>query len=216
MDAATQRGDAKFLKRLDAFWIEAERRAGSALACRSGCTECCHGPFPITRLDAARLQLGMGRLAAADPRRAARIRARARRDVSAFAADFPGDPVSGWLGAEEDEGTCEQAFYERHGSRPCPLLNREDGSCELYESRPVTCRTYGPPIQIGVEKLPPCRLCFVGAHAEEVERCRVEPDPEALEDALVAACDPSAPWDDRETLVAYAVAGRRTAPASSE
>lgn len=37
----------------------------------------------------------------------------------------------------------------------------------------------------GGQPLPPCRLCFVGATAEEVERCRVEPDDSGIEAALL-------------------------------
>ncbi|HEY4562240.1 MAG TPA: YkgJ family cysteine cluster protein, partial [Thermoanaerobaculia bacterium] len=64
------RSDRRLLQVVDGAMAEAARRAGSWLACRPGCTECCHGPFPINRLDARRLREGMERLAETDPERA--------------------------------------------------------------------------------------------------------------------------------------------------
>jgi len=77
----------------------------------------------------------------------------------------------------------------------------------LYEARPVACRTYGPPLRFGAIDSPPCGLCFVGADAGTVERCRIEPDREGLEtetDRLFGGAVGD-PW---ETLIAFAVLDR--------
>src|SRR4051812_14579993 len=29
---------------------------------------------------------------------------------------------------------------------PCPVLDPDTGMCDLYEWRPLTCRTFGPPL----------------------------------------------------------------------
>ena len=80
------------------------------------------------------------------------------------------------------------------------MLDPRTGRCELYDHRPLTCRTFGPPVRIGETDLPPCRLCFQGAPEETVEACRVEPDPHGLEDRLIARLS------GEETLIAFAVA----------
>jgi hypothetical protein len=58
---------------------------------------------------------------------------------------------------------------------------------------------------------PPCRLCFLSASPEEIERCRVEPDAAGLEDAILVRLE--ADFGDRgETVVAYALASEQERP----
>jgi Fe-S-cluster containining protein len=198
LDAA----DARLLESLAATSAEAARRAGPRLVCRPGCAECCVGPFPITSLDARRLRLGLAELGRRDPERASRVRDRARAAAAALADRFPGDPASGSL--DDDEPALDE-FLLRHQALPCPALDPATFRCDLYDARPVTCRTYGPPVRFGEERAAPCRLCFQGAPPEEVERCRVEPDPRRIEDALLAALARSG-VEGGETLVAFALA----------
>jgi len=190
--------DAVLLRVLDERLGEAARRAGDRLACRPGCTSCCVGPFPITPLDAARLGDGLRALRGADPDRAARVEARARFTAEAFREGFPGDADAGVLADDDDE---EEAFLARHGAVPCPALDPDAGTCDLYAHRPVSCRTYGPPVRLGGQDLPPCRLCFVDASDEDVARCRVEPDPDGIEDVVLERLGRG----DRSTLVAFAL-----------
>lgn len=177
---------------------EAAARAGAHLACRPGCTECCHGPFPINELDARRLRQGMADLAACDPERAQAVADRARAQIPVLSEDFPGDHATGALG--EDDADAD-AYFTRHGALPCPALDPETGRCDLYAWRPLTCRTFGPPVRIGASDLPPCHLCFQGASPETVEACRVEPDPHGVEDRILDRVG------DGETLIAFVLAG---------
>jgi Fe-S-cluster containining protein len=193
------RDDKSFLAILDARLAEGARAAGDRLACRPGCTECCIGPFPINDLDAVRLRRGLADLAGTDPARAEAVRIRAMRDVTDFAPEFPGAPDTGWL-ADDDDAL--DRFFAAHALRPCPALDPETGSCDLYAWRPVSCRTFGLPVRIGAEDLPPCRLCFVGLSLAEVESFRAEPDPDDLEGALLAG--------ERETIVAFALRGKKS------
>lgn len=181
--------DSDLLRVLDEFWSEARARAGGHLACRAGCTECCLGPFPISALDVRRLQLGLATLRASRPDRAEAVVARARDAAARLGADLP-------LGAEARE-----AYLTAHTDLPCPALDPASGRCDLYEHRPTPCRTFGPPVRIGAQRLPPCRLCFRRANRDEIERARVEPDPEDLEGAILATLEDG----DRETLVAHAL-----------
>ena len=185
--------DADLLRVLEASWSRAAALAGEHLACRPGCTPCCIGPFPITSLDAERLREGLRLLA---PDRRAEVLDRARADVAAMRGTFPGDRDAGVLGGDDD---AIESFLSEHGERPCPVLDPASGTCVLYAHRPVSCRTFGPPTRIGGEDLPPCKLCFTTASPAEVERCRVEPDPDGIEEALL--------HDGTEMLVAFALAG---------
>jgi Fe-S-cluster containining protein len=197
-----RRGDVRLLRSVDAALADGARRAGDRLACHVGCTECCHGPFPITLLDARRLADGLDSLRQSQPERAAALERRAEREVRALRRGFPGDPATGRL--SEDEAARER-FFDRHEARPCPVLDPRTGACELYEARPLTCRAYGPPVRAAAESLPPCRLCFVGASPRTIARCRVTVDPGDLEDRLLRrlfrAGEPAA----TETVVAFAL-----------
>ena len=193
-----KRSHRRLLQVVDEALSEAARRAGPHLACRPGCTECCHGPFPINRLDVLRLQEGLAELYDRDPGRAAAVLQRAQAQIPLLWEGFPGTPETGVL-TGDDEDT--DPYYTRHGGLPCPVLDPDTGRCDLYAHRPLTCRTFGPPVQVGSTSLPPCRLCFVGAPESRVEACRVEPDPDGLEDRLLDRLG-----EEEETLIAFAVA----------
>lgn len=193
-------GDKLLLEVLDQAFGQASQAAGSWCACKVGCTECCHGPFPITALDAWRLCEGLEAVAERDPARAAAIRERAAAAVQVLRPGFPGNAETGSLGSDD---AAEGAFCERHAALPCPALDPGSGACQLYEWRPVSCRTYGPPLHFGDQVLPPCRLWFAGAPDDAVEAARVEPDPEDLERDLLEAMD--AEGENRETFVAFAL-----------
>jgi Fe-S-cluster containining protein len=68
---------------------------------------------------------------------------------------------------------------------PCPALDPATGLCDLYDWRPVTCRTFGPATHAGQGVVATCDLCFEGASQEEIASCAVEIDPEGLERALL-------------------------------
>ena len=190
---------------LGSDFAEAARRAGAWLVCRPGCSDCCVGPFPVTRLDVGRLRRGLERLAAEEPARAAAVAARAGRAVAELEAGYPGDAGSGRLAADE---TVLDRFFERHGGLACPALDPGSGRCDLHAWRPVSCRTYGPPLRFGDEAAPPCDLCFAGAPAETVESCRIEPDRDGLEERILAEMGVRG-GEDWETLIAFALAGGR-------
>jgi len=131
---------------VDAALAEANRRGGAWIACRPGCTQCCLGVFAISQADADRLREGMRELEQTDPARAARVRRRA--------AEASVD--------EEDE------------DQPCPALDPEAGTCDLYAWRPLTCRTFGPAIRVNGDSVDVCELCFEGASEEQIVACSVD------------------------------------------
>jgi Fe-S-cluster containining protein len=147
---------------VDAAMADAARKAGPWLVCRPGCAECCIGSFEISELDADRLRTGLAELAAREPVRAARIVERANR----FAQ----------LAEEEADETA------------CPALDPEAQTCELYESRPLTCRLFGPPVRGASGAIGVCELCFHGASEEQIASCEMTVQAEALA-ALEFDCD---------------------------
>jgi Fe-S-cluster containining protein len=199
-EAGFWRSDARLLAAMDATLAEAASRAGDWLVCRPGCTSCCIGPFPITSLDAARLARGLERLTAVDPASASRVRARAESAVAAMSDGFPGNASRGVL--PEDESARDRSFA-RHEALPCPALDPGSGRCDLFGERPISCRTFGPPVRIGAEMLPPCELCFRGASVETVEACRVEFDGSGEARLLGRLAADRAP--EEETVVAFAL-----------
>ena len=143
--------------------------------------QCCIGAFSINQLDAFRLRRGLSDLENKAPERAAQVRLRARESVARLSPEFPGDPISGVL----DEGEeAEQRFAEFANDEPCPALDPATGNCELYESRPMTCRVFGPPVQ-SEDGLCVCELCFQGASEKEIAACEMNPDPDDLESRLL-------------------------------
>jgi Fe-S-cluster containining protein len=174
-------GDQKLIQIVDTSLADVTRRSGKWLVCRKGCTQCCIGAFSINQLDALRLRRGLSNLEKMAPERAAQVRLRARESVARLSLEFPGDPISGVL----DEGEeAEQRFAEFANDEPCPALDPATGNCELYESRPMTCRVFGPPVQ-SEDGLCVCELCFQGASEKEIAACEMNPDPDDLESRLL-------------------------------
>ena len=195
--------DGELVQIIDAAFAETARRSGDWLVCRKGCTQCCIGAFAINQLDAARLRTGLAQLEIHDPKRAARIRERACQSIARIAAGFPGDPQTGLLA----EGvSAEERFLDFANDEPCPVLDPEAGTCDLYASRPLTCRIFGPPVRSGPEGgLGVCELCFQGATPEEVAACEMEVDPDNLEPKLLDELE-KATGASGKTIVAFAVA----------
>ena len=192
------RGDQKLIQIVDAALADITRRSGDWLACRPGCTQCCVGVFAINQLDAARLQRGLRKLEAEAPERATAVRQRARDAVSRLSEDFPGDSATGILGDSEE---CIEAFENFGNDEPCPALDPQTGLCELYESRPMTCRVFGPPVRseggLGV-----CELCFQGASDQVIAACEMVADPENLEEHLLTGLEKKA-GHHGDTIVAF-------------
>ena len=162
MPSDFERSDFELIQIIDRALAEATRRSGSWLVCRPGCTQCCYGPFEITQLDAQRLRRGLAELEGRDPGRARAVRDRAHH--AARLANFSDDD-------------------------PCPALDPETGTCDLYASRPVTCRCFGPPVVCDSGAVGVCELCFDGASDEDIKACLVDFDPEGLESVLIDALE---------------------------
>jgi Fe-S-cluster containining protein len=193
-------GDRELIQIVDAALADASRRSGDWLACRPGCTQCCVGVFAIHQLDAVRLQQGLADLEKTDPQRARRIRERARDSVGRLSAEFPGNAKTGVL---DESPEAEERFAEFANDEPCPVLDPDTGLCDLYEARPMTCRTFGPPVRseggLGV-----CELCYHGASDEQIAACEMVADPEDTESKLLRTLEKTGGPRGR-TVVAFCV-----------
>jgi Fe-S-cluster containining protein len=200
------RGDQKLIQIVDSALADVTRRSGDWLACRPGCTQCCIGAFAINQLDAIRLQRGLANLEKRAPERAAPVRRRARESVLRLSPEFPGDPVSGVLDEGED---AERAFADFANDEPCPVLDPKTGYCELYESRPMTCRVFGPPVRSAdgpsEDGLGVCELCFQGATDKEIAACEMKPDPDDLGSRLLREAE-KATGKNGNTIIAFCLA----------
>ncbi len=186
---------------VDAALADATRRSGPHLVCRPGCTQCCIGVFPIAHEDAARLRAGLESLAQTDPARAGRIRARVATSLTRLDPWFPGDLSTGILADDYEASTL---FEEFANDEPCPVLDPEQGTCDLYEHRPILCRTFGPPMRTEEDNLATCELCYIHASTEEIAACELDPAIPALEAASNEAFN-AAHNLHGETLIAYAL-----------
>jgi Fe-S-cluster containining protein len=194
--------DKKLVQIVDAALADAEWRSGDWLICKPGCTPCCIGVFAIDQLDVLRLQEGLVTLDSTDPERTARVRQRARESLARIAPEFPGDKKTGVLG---DDDEAAEAFEKFADYEPCPALDPERGTCDVYEWRPITCRVFGPPVRseggLGV-----CELCYHGASPDEITGCEMD-----LHEANTAQAELVGELEKNgkagKTIVAFALAG---------
>ncbi len=95
--------------------------------------------------------------------------------------------------------------YTETDDAPCPALDPATGHCDLYAARPLTCRTFGPPVRCGSDEVGVCELCFSGATDDEIAACEVEIDPQGVEAELLAELE-AATGEMETTTVAAALA----------
>ncbi len=187
--------DGGFLAAVDEAFASSAGRSGAYLVCRPGCNQCCTGTFSVSMLDAQRLQQGYLELAALDRDRFQQLHARVSISQQRLAAAFPGDPATGLL---FDDDASQEAFEDFGNDEVCPVLNPRTGTCDLYASRPMTCRVFGPPVRTD-EGLGLCELCFNGATDQEVADAEMFLPPPAIEAALTE------PLGSGTTIIAFAL-----------
>jgi Fe-S-cluster containining protein len=104
----------------------------------------------------------------------------------------------------QEGGEAEDRFAAFADDAPCPALDPEAGTCDLYAARPMTCRIFGPPMRSGSEALGVCELCFHGASDDEIAACEVEVDPDNMESTLLAELERTTGVRG-DTIVAFAL-----------
>ncbi|HVS30438.1 MAG TPA: YkgJ family cysteine cluster protein [Thermoanaerobaculia bacterium] len=144
----------EILSRADDFFGSVMRSQPQNLQCGRGCSLCCYGLFEIGSGDVPVIAEGLARL---HPARRRKI-IRAAMNVIASSAH---PNLRECSPAEKEE------FFDRTASVPCPSLSAS-GECQIYESRPLVCRTFGLPVKDGEEYIGDvCELNFTAATVGE-------------------------------------------------
>jgi Fe-S-cluster containining protein len=186
---------------VDIAVADAYRRGGDHLVCHPGCSQCCIGVFPIAHEDAHRLREGLAALEQTDPQKAARVHKRVADSLTRLDPWFPGDRTTGILNEDHEAAIL---FEEFANDEPCPVLDLTTGTCDLYENRPVLCRTFGPPMRTAENNLATSELCFIHASTEEIAACELDPTLPAQEEASNEAFNAARNLQG-QTLIAYAL-----------
>jgi len=120
--------------RCDAAFHKVSLEHADAVACKTGCHDCCHALFDLAPMEVLALAIAFKQLPRNERREALR---RAEK-----AAQIYDETALKVLAAKEDQ----RLKLLSQARVPCPLLNK--GRCILYAERPATCRLYGIPVAI--------------------------------------------------------------------
>ncbi len=131
---------AVLLAEVDRWFGACLQRHPDRIACGRGCSACCRGLFDITLLDALFLRSGFDRLPE-DVRQGVRLKAGARLD--GITVQWPAF-TSPWLLNPIPEAEWD-AMMPDEDETPCVLLSKQ-GTCLVYDHRPMTCRLNGIPL----------------------------------------------------------------------
>ncbi|HTP66775.1 MAG TPA: YkgJ family cysteine cluster protein [Geobacteraceae bacterium] len=131
---------AALLALVDDWFSTCIARAGSAIACKNGCAECCRGLFDITLLDACYLKAGFDRLEAQTRKN---VLTKAKRRLLSLQFLWPEYDAPYILNYRPEEEW--EVLMPDDDETPCTLLS-SDGTCLVYEYRPMTCRLHGLPL----------------------------------------------------------------------
>ena len=126
----------------DRIFKKVEGEYSKEMSCKKGCSDCCHALFDVSLVEAFYLNHHFNRRFTGEEKAAVIEKAnRADRTVYKIKRDARKRLEKGHT--EEDLLVSLAAERVR-----CPLLNAQN-QCDLYENRPITCRLYGIPTEIG-------------------------------------------------------------------
>ncbi|HMK22451.1 MAG TPA: YkgJ family cysteine cluster protein [Terriglobales bacterium] len=127
-------------------WFErAKASLLGQIPCRQGCCRCCIGSFAVTLLDREEILRGLDTLPEQQRRTIQEAAAGQVAIIETRGSRLPTDRfLDQWPEADVDH------LVEQCSDLPCPALH-VDGSCSLYEFRPLACRSMGiPPEEAGL------------------------------------------------------------------
>jgi Fe-S-cluster containining protein len=122
--------------------VEAEY--GDCVKCKKGCSDCCYALFDISFIEALYINHYYKLQIKGDDK--------VKLDEKANSADRLVYKIKRQAYKAAQEGRSEVEILKEMAKQRvrCPLLSDKD-ECELYDYRPITCRFYGIPTQIGGE-----------------------------------------------------------------
>ncbi|MDQ7832942.1 MAG: YkgJ family cysteine cluster protein [Desulfovibrionaceae bacterium] len=128
---------------VDAVFAKVGQACPTEVTCAEGCSDCCHALFDISLVEALYLNAAFNERFPKGP-------ARERILDLADAADRAHYKLKRKAVKAGEKGVSTESILAdlaRERIR-CPLLG-DDDRCVLYDCRPVTCRLYGVPMEIG-------------------------------------------------------------------
>ncbi|MBE1426143.1 Fe-S-cluster containining protein [Desulfomicrobium macestii] len=125
---------------VDAVFQKVSGNFASEVRCKEGCSDCCHALFDVTLIEAMYLNHKFSEL---DEIRRNEIL------IEADKADRKAYLLKKKASKEAGEVDHSEILLRTAKERlRCPLLDSAD-KCALYAYRPITCRIYGIPLDIG-------------------------------------------------------------------
>ncbi|WP_051261390.1 YkgJ family cysteine cluster protein [Desulfovibrio inopinatus] len=133
----------KLCSEVDAVFGRVKEQCGDGVTCTVKCSDCCHAVFDITLVEAVylnyhlRSSIGSGE-------------ALSQLEELANRADRELFRLKRQAYKAQQRGMDDMEILETMGKERirCPLLNDSD-MCIAYAHRPITCRLYGIPMEIG-------------------------------------------------------------------
>ena len=130
------------VKQIDAAFDRVKNEYAECVRCKERCADCCHALFDITLIEALYISTEVAKRFEGASLEALLERAnRADRDIHRLKRQAV---------KELEKGRTEQEILEEMALKRvrCPALN-DDERCAIYDVRPITCRVYGIPTEIG-------------------------------------------------------------------
>ncbi|MEJ2155322.1 MAG: YkgJ family cysteine cluster protein [Desulfobacteraceae bacterium] len=132
------------VQQVDAVFKQVQEEYGECVACKVGCSDCCHALFDLTLIEAMFIKNQFDKVIPEQDRQKILERANV--------ADRKVYKLKREASKAHQEGKPENQILEEMAEQRirCPLLDDHE-KCEMYASRPITCRLYGIPTAIGGE-----------------------------------------------------------------
>ena len=120
-------------------WFErAQAALVDELPCRRGCSHCCVGLFPVTILDRQEIRRGLRCLPHGERVAIGKKAAEQVERLLVSTAKLTDPFIDTWRDRDLDR------LVKQFDDLPCPAL-RGDGTCAVYDYRPLVCRSMGIP-----------------------------------------------------------------------
>lgn len=130
------------VQKADAAFAQVQEKYPQQVHCGQGCSDCCHALYDLTLIEALYIKTKFDLLITGEARGVLIENANeADRKIHRLKRQAYKDHEAGQSESEILEAMARQRVR-------CPALNDEN-RCSIYAIRPITCRTYGIPTQIG-------------------------------------------------------------------
>lgn len=128
---------------VDSLFQQIDQSNSGCVKCAKGCSDCCHALFDLSLVEALYINTKFNEKFSFGPERSAIIEYADESDRKIY-------KLKRKFFKDSQEGRDSNEILAEAGKvrMRCPLLN-EQGNCQLYEYRPLTCRLYGIPVKIG-------------------------------------------------------------------